>query len=267
MWNQFLHLNLALLQEAQEPSGFGGTAGPDLSRYFMVCAILIVVTAGLAWGLKKVIAGNLQQRGTQRSLQVVDVLGLGGKRKLAVVRCYDRTFVVGLGEREITPIAELDGAIGEDLPQPLPPKSHSQAFAQALEQVRQAMPSKSVSRSRQAVDQPPPALKTKTVNPAPRADAQSTQPTQAEARKVIRKRRKVKSKRPKVATPEAQTSRLDPREVASAALRIAEDKLRLRQAQAAGQAAAPTRPAREVTIQPTAAKSAPETLRLEGIIG
>ena len=44
----------------------------------------------------------------ERSLSVLDVLPLGGKRRLAVVRCYDRTFVLGLGDREISAIAELD---------------------------------------------------------------------------------------------------------------------------------------------------------------
>jgi len=133
-------LHLALLPAAQEAGRLGGTTGPDLSRYFLVCAILIAVTAGVAWGLKKLLAHNLQVRASQRSLKVLDVLGLGGKRQVAVVRCYDRTFVLGLGEREVSPIAELDPVIGSDEAPETPRPADRAAFAQALEQVRKALP-------------------------------------------------------------------------------------------------------------------------------
>ncbi len=133
-------LHLALLPAAQEAGRLGGTTGPDLSRYFLVCAILIAVTAGVAWGLKKLLAHNLQTRASQRSLKVLDVLGLGGKRQVAVVRCYDRTFILGLGEREVSPIAELDPVIGSDEAPEAPRPADRAAFAQALEQVRKALP-------------------------------------------------------------------------------------------------------------------------------
>lgn len=105
-------LPLALLPLVQEApaaaAGFGGTDGPDLTRYATVCVLLIVAIAGVAWGFKRLVAGNLRTRANQRSLQVLDVLPLGGKQRLAVVRCYDRTFALGLGDKEVTAIAELD---------------------------------------------------------------------------------------------------------------------------------------------------------------
>lgn len=83
-------------------------AGPDLSRYFLACAGIVAAIGVLAFFFKRLVAGSLRAKAAKRSLQVVDVLPLGGKHKLAVVRCYDRTFALGLGEREVSLIAELD---------------------------------------------------------------------------------------------------------------------------------------------------------------
>lgn len=98
--------SLALLTPSGAP--FGGTAGPDLTRYFTVCGLLLVAILAVAWGFRRLMRGALQVKAAQRSLQVLDVLPLSGKHKLAVVRCYDRTFALGLGEREVGLIAELD---------------------------------------------------------------------------------------------------------------------------------------------------------------
>jgi flagellar biogenesis protein FliO len=94
------HLSLALAVSAP--------AGPDLTRYFLVCAAMVAAIGVLAFGFKKLVAGSLRAKASKRSLQMVDVLPLGGKQKLVVVRCYDRTFALGLGEREVNLIAELD---------------------------------------------------------------------------------------------------------------------------------------------------------------
>ncbi len=101
-------LPLATLDALEDAPSLGGSAGPDLTRYFVVCTLLILLTALVAWGLRSLVAGNLKFKASQRSLHVVDVLPLGGRRKLAVVRCYDRSFLLGLGEKEVRSIAELD---------------------------------------------------------------------------------------------------------------------------------------------------------------
>ncbi|MCB9914223.1 MAG: flagellar biosynthetic protein FliO [Planctomycetes bacterium] len=129
----------ALADAADLATRFGGSDGPDLTRYFTVCAILVVVTGLIAWGCRKLFVGTLKLRAAQRSLQTLDVLPLGGKQKLAVVRCYDRTFLVGLGS-EVTPIAELDPVTTADQPRVPATKAGDAAFAQALEAVRRAMP-------------------------------------------------------------------------------------------------------------------------------
>lgn len=82
--------------------------GPDLTRYFVVCASTIAALIGAAWLFKRYLAGHLKARASKRSLQIVDVLPLGGKQKLMVVRCYDRSFLLGVGEKEVRSIAELE---------------------------------------------------------------------------------------------------------------------------------------------------------------
>lgn len=82
--------------------------GPDLTRYFVVCALTIGGLIGAAWLFKRTLAGRWKARAARRSLQVLDVLPLGGKQKLMVVRCYDRSFLLGVGEKEVRSIAELE---------------------------------------------------------------------------------------------------------------------------------------------------------------
>ena len=82
--------------------------GPDLTRYFLVCGALLVSTGGLAYLFRRFLAHRLRERASRRSLQVLDVLPLGTKQKVAVVRCYDRSFVLGVGDKEVHLIAELD---------------------------------------------------------------------------------------------------------------------------------------------------------------
>lgn len=88
--------------------GFGGSPGPELTRYLAVVALLVVAIGGVAWAFRRLMAGSLRLRAARRSLQVIDVLPLGGKRQLSIVRCYDRTFALGLGEKDVSLVAELD---------------------------------------------------------------------------------------------------------------------------------------------------------------
>ena len=108
------------------------TAGPDLTRYVLVCAALLLGILGTAYLFKRFLAGTVRRRAAKRSLRVVDVLPLGGKQKLVVVRCYDRSFLLGLGEKELSSIAELDvenTPTAVDAPEPTP----AAPFRSALE--------------------------------------------------------------------------------------------------------------------------------------
>jgi len=94
----------ATLQSSTVPT----LPGLDMTQYALVCFALVGLILVLGWLTKRFLAGNLRARAGQRSMKVVDVLPLGGKRQLAVVRCYDRTFVLGMGERDISLVTELD---------------------------------------------------------------------------------------------------------------------------------------------------------------
>lgn len=113
------------------PGSLGGTEGPDLTRYLLVCSALLLGLALLAFGLRRLAGRTLAGRAARRSLQVMDVLPLGGRSRLAVVRCYDRTFLLGMGEREVSLVAELDGVIAPD-ETPLPERADREAFARLL---------------------------------------------------------------------------------------------------------------------------------------
>jgi len=88
----------------------GQASGPDLTRYLVVCAAAIAALLALAWVFRRTVGGHLKARAARRSLQILDVLPLSGKQKLVVVRCYDRSFLLGTGEKEVRVIAELEAA-------------------------------------------------------------------------------------------------------------------------------------------------------------
>lgn len=127
--------------------------GLDMTQYALVCFGLVALILVLGWLTKRFLAGNLRARANQRAMKVVDVLPLGGKRQLAVVRCYDRTFVLGLGEKDVNLVTELDpdedveGVLAPATPQAAPkPAAPKLAFGNL---VRRALERK----------QPAPAIK------------------------------------------------------------------------------------------------------------
>ena len=128
---------LALLALEQERVSPLVSNGPDLTRYLTVCGILLLSILGLAWGFKKLVGGAVRARAASRSLQIVDLLPLGGKQRLAVVRCYDRTFALGLGEKEVSLVAEIDPAHAEAKKPAEPSKADKHAFLQALSKARE----------------------------------------------------------------------------------------------------------------------------------
>ncbi len=189
----------------------GGTAGPDLSRYLIVCGTLLLMIAAVAWGVRRLFAGSIQQRAARRSLTVIDMLPLGGKRRLAVVRIYDRVFALGMGDKEVTPIAELDAAIGEQAATPPPDKADSQTFQRALAHVQAALARK---REPVGIEEPqelpaatPIAAPTKTVRPA-RARATRTETANKTTASAAAPKKKVRRKVARKAT-QPTTQRLD----------------------------------------------------------
>jgi flagellar biosynthetic protein FliO len=95
---------LGLLPLLEQAPGF------DVTRYVLVCVGSIAVLLVAAWAFQRFLAERLRARAAKRSLRIVDVLPLSSKQRLVVVRCYDRTFLLGLGDKEVRSIAELDTA-------------------------------------------------------------------------------------------------------------------------------------------------------------
>ncbi len=118
--------------------------GLDMTQYFVVCVGLIALVVLGGWGFKRLFARTLSARAARRSLQIVDMLPLGGKQKLAVVRCYERTFVVGLGDKEMCLISELDAQSTPELVsasvEPLPTPADQGAFQRLLRNARPRPP-------------------------------------------------------------------------------------------------------------------------------
>ena len=71
---------------------------------------------------------------------------MGGKQKLAVVRCYDRAFLIGLGDKEISSISELDGVVANESEAKEP--ADKQSFEQALDLISRAMPGRKPRESK-----------------------------------------------------------------------------------------------------------------------
>ena len=107
---------LAVLPDLRDPE----ESGVDLTRYVFVCMLTIGLVLVCAWLLRRFVAQGLRKRAATRSLAVMDVLPLGRRQRAVVLRCYDRAFLIGLGEREVSLLAELDPEAQEEL-EPSPP--------------------------------------------------------------------------------------------------------------------------------------------------
>lgn len=130
--------SLAAILAAADPA-LPGAAGPDMTRYALVCAGLVLLVAGLGVGFRKLAGKAMGARAAKRSLAVIDVLPLGGKQRLVVVRCYDRTFALGAGEKEVHLLAELDAVI-TPARDPLPEAADRRAFASTLASIAASPP-------------------------------------------------------------------------------------------------------------------------------
>lgn len=151
-WLGSIHDSPTMLQLALfETAARGSAAGPDLTQYFAVCVGLIALIVIGGFAFKRLFARALTSRAARRSLQIIDVLPLGGKQRLAVVRCYDRSFIVGLGDKELCLVAELDAQANPELGpaavEPLATAADQNAFQRLLRAARPRPPARQPAAS------------------------------------------------------------------------------------------------------------------------
>lgn len=177
----------AFPEESVARASLGGTDGPDLTRYLLVSSALLLAVAALAFAFRRLVGRSLVAKAARRSLQVMDVLPVGSRQRLAVVRCYDRTFLLGLGERELSLITELDAVIAPE-GQALPSESDRSAFARLLQR---AAPARDVAPAAARAEAPAAAAPIPpSASPAPApvrraaAEAASARPVRA-ARQTV----------------------------------------------------------------------------------
>ncbi len=158
-------------------------AGPDLTRYVLVCLGILALVLGLAWAFRRFVADSVRRHAAKRSLQVTDVLPLGGRRRLLVVRCFDRNFLIGLGEKEITNIAELekDEAV-QAAPKAAPAPSEERSQETAPAPRPETVPP---TPSREKVQPLPPGVKPFPVSLAEELRASQPGPTGRRRRRTV----------------------------------------------------------------------------------
>ena len=103
-----MHNALAFLAAGASGDAATSFAGPDLTRSLVVSGVLVASIVALGFLFKRVVGHTFKARAAKRSLVVLDVLPLSGKQRLLVVRCFDRSFLLGSGDKELRLIAELD---------------------------------------------------------------------------------------------------------------------------------------------------------------
>jgi flagellar biogenesis protein FliO len=78
-----------------------------LAKLGFVILTIMGLGASAVWLVRKSKGLPLRKRGRGKSLEVVDLLNLGHKKSLAVVRVYDRVFVIGIGDGPLSLVTEL----------------------------------------------------------------------------------------------------------------------------------------------------------------
>lgn len=81
---------------------------PDMTRYLVVSGALLGALFLASFLVRRLVGTSRLTLGSRRGIQILEAASLGGSKKAVVVRCYDRTFLVGVGDKEVCSIAELD---------------------------------------------------------------------------------------------------------------------------------------------------------------
>lgn len=78
----------------------------DIAQYLLSFALVIGLLLALLYALKQWQRANPFVKGEQR-LQIVETLSVGPRQKIAIIRCDDQEFVVGLSPQGIQSIGSV----------------------------------------------------------------------------------------------------------------------------------------------------------------
>lgn len=110
------------------------TPTASIMRMTVGLAIVLLIMAAIAWGMKKTMRGKL---GQQNTIRIVDGVSVGTRERVMVLEVADRWLVVGVAAGQVTQIANLPaGTSAETKDELVDAKTHAQ-FSQVLEAAQQ----------------------------------------------------------------------------------------------------------------------------------
>ncbi|NLV86543.1 MAG: flagellar biosynthetic protein FliO [Clostridiales bacterium] len=95
-------------------------------------ALMLAVFAGAYFVSKLVGKKYSTLSNTAKNLSVISTLSIGKDKSLLVIKAADKAFLIGVTERQITTLCELDP---KDFPEPAEEKPHTKDFRSTLKDV------------------------------------------------------------------------------------------------------------------------------------
>lgn len=80
----------------------------DIVQYLLSFALVIGLLLALLYALKKLQRANPFVKGQHQRLHIVETLSVGPRQKIAIIRCDDQEFVVGLSPQGIQSIGSVN---------------------------------------------------------------------------------------------------------------------------------------------------------------
>lgn len=79
----------------------------DIVQYLLSFALVIGLLLALLYALKKLQRANPFVKGQQQRLHIVETIGVGPRQKIAIIRCDQQEFVVGISPQGIQSIGSV----------------------------------------------------------------------------------------------------------------------------------------------------------------
>lgn len=107
-----IYLALGALQSPAATASTGAPA-PDLFRYALSLTVVIGLLICALYGIRSWTRNAGRSGRAGRTLEILEALPMGGSKRVCVLRCGERRFLVGLGDKELCALGEL-GAVEAD---------------------------------------------------------------------------------------------------------------------------------------------------------